>query len=132
MKLLLAVFLMLSLSSCGLLLGLDPAEKLARKIERQAVELEESEASLLTFDFTPDAKRKHPVNCECDSVRIEFFTKGFSDTHSVLLVDGWFRTTYHNRFVTVREPLKATKPVREAFQLTLEKSDNEVRLVGLR
>ncbi|MDP4624298.1 MAG: hypothetical protein NWT08_04065 [Akkermansiaceae bacterium] len=132
MKLLLAALVCMCLNSCVILVGLDPAEKLATKIEKQAVKLEGSEDSSLTFDFTPDAKRKRPGSCECDPVRIEFVTKGASDGHSVLLVDGWFRTTYHNRFVTVGEPLEATKPSREAFQLTLEKLSGGVRLVELK
>ena len=115
-----------------ILVGLDPAEKLATKIEKQTLKLEGAEGSSLTFDFTPDAKRRRPGSCECDPVRIEFVTKSASDGHSVLLVDGWFRTSYHNRFIIVPEPLAATRPSREAFQLTLEKSNDGVRLIGLK
>ncbi|MGJ8643901.1 MAG: hypothetical protein ACSHX9_10870 [Luteolibacter sp.] len=132
MKLSLAALVCMYLSSCGFIGGIDPAEKLADKIEQQAVKLEGSEASSLTFDFTPDAKRRPPGGCECEPVRIEFVTKGASDGHSVILVNGWFRTTYHNRFVSVGESLAATRPSREAFQLTLEKSNDGVRLVGLK
>lgn len=119
-------------SSCVLLVGLDPAEKLASEIEKNSNRLRSSGAEKLQFTFVPDPQRLSYASKEDLSINLKFNTEHFErEGDSTLVFNRWTYTTYHNRFVTVPGNLEAKKDACEEFTIKLRKKGNGIELYGI-
>jgi hypothetical protein len=116
-------------SSCVLLVGLDPAEKLASEIEKNSKRLRNSGDAALQFGFVPDPQRLSFASNEDLSINLKFNTEHFDrEGESTLVFNRWTYTTYHNRFVTVPENLEAKKDACEEFTIKLRKRGEGIEL----
>ena len=131
-----AVLLSNLLTSCVVITGLDPAEKLAEKIEDKAKELSRIEATMLEFDFRPSKNKLEKTPRYDGDVTLRVILHGHVKKkdlgRSVISVDQWYRTTYHNRFVWVERSMKQTKGLGDSFRIVLKKSDGEIHWVDLK
>lgn len=120
----------LFLQSCGFLTGPDPAEKLAFEIENKASELLDSEESIIKFDYVPSPERKlEKIIGQDEVVTVEL--KQRPGRSSLIHVNSWFWTSYHNWFVQVNREFSESKKLGDPFRVTLKKSDRTIEWVNL-
>jgi len=112
----------------------DPAEKLANRIESQVRVLEASSLTYTTFTFIPsiDKVKKSPYYKKSVTIRVFPDKNANQESRSTIAVEEWFATTYHNRFVEVREELKMTKQAGEEFQIVLTKDEDKIFWSGIK
>ncbi len=120
----------LLLNSCGFIGGLDPAEKLATKIEIQARELQKADTRTLAFDYVPSGLKVKSSPFYDGKMTLAVIAR--KDGMSVISFNRWSRTTYHNRFVQVDHPMEQIKEPGEPFQIILEKSGETIRWIGIK
>jgi hypothetical protein len=125
------IFCSSSLTSCVVVTGLDPAEKLAEKIETKAQELRKSNATRLAFDFIPSEFKLKRITYQDGEVTLSVHSNKKITGYSVIDVNRWFRTTYHNRFVLVEGSMRRTKKLGDPFQIVLKKSNDEIKWVAI-
>lgn len=115
------------LTSCVIVTGLDPAEQLAEEIEAKSAELRRTEATTLEFDYIPSEYKVKKAPHYDGYVTLGVHVNKTDRGHSVIDVDSWFRTTYHNRFVWVDYSMKQTKGLGDPFRIVLKKSNGKIQ-----
>ena len=120
------------LTSCVIVTGLDPAEKLAEEIEVKARILQRSQKATLGFEFIPAENKVKKTPHYDGEVTIIVHLNKKDAGYSVIDVNRWFRTTYHNRFVLVGHSMTRTKGLGEPFHIVLKKSDGKINWVDIK
>lgn len=122
-----ALFVAFISTSCVAFVGLDPAETLGRMIQHKSQELERQPAESLEFYFTPSQSRLRRAPNFSDDVTLTIHASGGDFSHSVIQINEWFRTTYHNRYVRVDKPMEATQKLGHPFTIVLKKVNGETK-----